>query len=103
MALAMWATQPSHACVMVEEPRRHLILSRQLDHEHLQRDAWKIRDRARRYASRLPASPSIESEIASCEQTLAGHLAVAHTVPLEEVRAAMAATRKDSYTVATRR
>ncbi len=90
MALAMWATQPPHACVLIEEPSRHLILTRQLDREHLQRDAWKIHDAARRYASRLSASESVDRETASCEETLFRHLSAAHNVPVEEFRAANA-------------
>ncbi len=88
MALVMWATQPSHECVLIEEPRRHLYLGRQLDREHLQRDALKIRAVARRYASGL-SSRSVDGEIAKCEETLAGHLAAAHDVPVEEVYGAM--------------
>ena len=84
MALVMWATQPSRECVLVEEPRRHLYLSRQLDREHLQRDGLKIRAVARRYASGL-SSPSVDGEIAKCEEILARQLAAAHDVPVEEV------------------
>jgi hypothetical protein len=88
MALVMWATQPSHECVPADEPRRHLYLDRQLDREHLQRDALKLRAVARRYASGL-SSQSVEGEIAKCEETLARHLAAAHDVPVESVFGAM--------------
>ncbi len=89
MALAMWATQPSYSCLLIEEPRQHLNLGRQLDQEHLQRDAWKIRHAARRYASGLSSSQSADGAITKCEETLARHLAGAHGVLLEEVQAAM--------------
>jgi len=89
MALAMWVAQPSRSCVLIEEPRRHLYLDRQLDREHLQRDGLKIRAAARRYASGLSAQ-SVDREIAKCEETLARHLAAAHDVPVEEVFGAIA-------------
>ena len=68
MALAMWVAQPSRSCVLIEEPRRHLHLDRQLDREHLQRDGLKIRAAARRYASSL-SSQSVDREITKCEET----------------------------------
>lgn len=89
MALAMWATQPSSSCRLTEEPRRRLNLERQLDREHLQRDAWKIRDAARRFASGLSSSEPDDGAITKCGETLARQLAAAHDVTLEEVRAAM--------------
>ena len=88
MALAMWVAQPSRSCVLIEEPRRHLHLDRQLDWEHLQRDGLKIRAVARRYASSL-SSQSVDEEITKCEETLARHLAAAHDVPVEEVYGAI--------------
>jgi hypothetical protein len=88
MALAMWAAQPSHECALREEPRRHLDLARQLDREHLHRDALTIRAVARRYASR-PSSASAGPDIAGCEQALARQLAAAHDVSVEEVYGAM--------------
>ena len=88
MALAMWVAQPSRSCVLIEEPRRHLHLDRQLDREHLQRDGLKIRAVARRYASGL-SSQSVDGETAKCEGTLARHLAAAHDVPVEEVYGAI--------------
>ena len=88
MALAMWATQPSRECGLREEPRRRLYLARQLDWEHLQRDALTIRAVARRYASGL-SSEAAGGEIAKCEDTLARHVAAAHEVSVEEVYGAM--------------
>ncbi len=90
MALAMWVAQPSRSCVLIEEPRRHLHLDRQLDREHLQRDGLKIRAAARRYASSL-SSQSVDREITKCEETLARHLAAEHDVPVEDVYEAMSA------------
>jgi hypothetical protein len=91
MGLAMWVAQPSYHCALIEEPPRRLLLTRQLDREHLQRDGAKIQEAARRYASRLPSPRSAEREIANCEESLARVLAAAHDVPLEELRAAMPA------------
>jgi hypothetical protein len=89
MALAMWATQPSDSCQPTEKLRARLELGRQLDREHLQRDAGKIRQAARRYASGLAAFTFVNDPIAECEETLARELAAAHEVPLDDVRAAI--------------
>ena len=76
------------SCRLMEEPRRRLNLERQLDREHLQRDAWKIGHAARRFASGLSSEPD-DGAITKCEETLARQLAAAHDVTLDEVRAAM--------------
>jgi hypothetical protein len=89
MALAMWATQPSDSCQPTEKLRARLDLGRQLDREHLQRDAGKIRQAARRYASGLAVLTSVNDAITECEETLARDLAEAHDVPLDDVRAAI--------------
>ena len=89
MALAMWATQPSDSCQPTETLRGRLDLGRQVDREHLQRDAGTIRQVARRYASGLAAFTFVHDPIAECEETLARELAAAHDVPLEDVRTAI--------------
>jgi len=97
--LAMWATQPSSSCVMIEEPRRHLNLTRQVDREHLAQDAQRIHLLARRYARHLgniaagvnpedPAS-STDTEAARCQDHLAVGVATVHDVPIDVVHAAM--------------
>lgn len=88
--LAMWATQPSYSCVMIEEPRQHLNLEREVDREHLARDARRIHQVARRYAVHLgdtaagvnsdaPAS-STDADAEQCQENFAFQLATVHDV-----------------------
>lgn len=101
--LAMWATQPSYSCVMIEEPRQHLNLEREVDREHLARDARRIHQVARRYAVHLgdiaagvnpdaPAS-STDADAEQCQENLALQLPTVHDVPIDEVHTTMSAER----------
>jgi hypothetical protein len=83
--LAMWATQPSYSCVSVEEPGRQLNLQREVDREHLARDARRIQQVAWRYAVHLASTPSVDDDYRRCHAMLARQLATVHDVPIEDV------------------
>ena len=91
--LAMWATQPSFACVMVEEPHTRLYMDREVHREHLTRDARRIQQLARRYAAHR-GNPSAEaSDAEQCLESLTRELAATHDVPIDRVRAAISFER----------
>lgn len=76
---------------MAAEPHRRLYLDRQLDREHLGRDAGEIQRVARRHATRAAAAD--ESAFTQCEDTLVHGVMAKHDVTLDEVRAAITAGR----------
>jgi hypothetical protein len=86
MALAMWAAQPSYACVMGEQVPKRLYLDLQVHREHLTRDARHIQRLAWRHAAHA-ASPEKEAQVAAlCLDDLARQLASAHHVTIDNVR-----------------
>jgi hypothetical protein len=48
--IVMWAGQPPYTCDLPSEPHRHLNLEKDVDREHLERDAREISRMAVRYA-----------------------------------------------------
>jgi hypothetical protein len=91
--LAMWATQPSNSCVMIEEPRQRLYIDRDVDREHLARDARRIQRLARRYAAHTGHIANEADDTERCEERLTRQIAATHDVPIDQVRAAMSAER----------
>jgi len=84
-ALAMWATQPSYSCVLSEHLPHRLYMDRQVDREHLARDAQRIQQLARRHAHAKDVVN--EAQIAElCRDELARHVASAHQVSTDDVR-----------------
>ncbi len=76
---------------MAAEPHRRLYLDRQLDREHLGRDAGEIQRVARRHATRAAAAD--ESVFTQCEDTLVHGVMAKHDVTVDQVLAAIAAGR----------
>lgn len=100
MTLGMWATRPAPTCVMPAEPRRHINLARTVDREHLAADVLESERIARRYAAALAATPTdgrssltlprAEALAEQCQAALAGQIAAAHDVTVDQVRTATA-------------
>lgn len=93
--LAMWATQPPSTCTRPFEPGRSLDLQRDVDREHLARDADEIARVAHRYAAHLNATTAdpADAAVQQCEDTLARDVAVVHHVTFDQIRGAIAAER----------
>jgi hypothetical protein len=87
----MWATRPPSTCDMAAEPHRRLYLDRQLDREHLGRDAGEIQRVARRRATHAAAGGG--SVFADCQDTLVHGVVAKHDVTVDQVLAAIAAER----------
>ena len=87
----MWASRPPSTCDMTAEPQRRLNLDRQLDREHLGRDAGEIQRVARRFTARTAVVDG--SVLTQCEDTLVLGVMATHEVTDDEVRAAMSAVR----------
>jgi hypothetical protein len=91
--LAMWATQPSYACVMIEEPPLRLYMDQEVHREHLARDARRIQQLARRYAAHAADISTEASDAERCLESLTRQLAATHDVPIDLVRAVISAER----------
>jgi hypothetical protein len=76
---------------MAAEPHRRLYLDRQLDREHLGRDAGEIQRVAHRHAT--GAADADPSAFTQCEDTLVHAVVAKHDVTVDQVRAAIAAER----------
>jgi hypothetical protein len=76
---------------MAAEPQRRLYLDRQLDREHLGRDAGEIQRVARRHATRAAAAD--QSVFSQCEDVLVRGVMAKHSVTGDDVRAAIVAGR----------
>lgn len=76
---------------MAADPHRQLYLDRQLDREHLGRDAGEIQRVASRHATR--DANGDESVFTQCEDTLVHGVVTKHGVTRDQVLAAIAAGR----------
>jgi hypothetical protein len=97
-ALAIWATQPPKTCALITEPHRQLNLERQVDREHLERDAREILRMARRYALQVTArtrndDSEVDRVIQQCQGILARQVMTTHGVTRDQIIAALPADR----------
>ena len=91
--LAMWATRPGASCELAPEPHQVLNLDRLVDREHLATDMRDIARAARRQAARAAPGAGVDGALAQCEDKLAGQVAAAHDLTIEQVRSAAARER----------
>ena len=92
-AIAMWITQPSYACVMIDEPRRILYMDLPVHREHLTRDVGRIRQVAARYDAHKSEEVTGPGDGKRCIELLTQKLSTSHHTAIEDVRAAMSDAR----------
>jgi hypothetical protein len=84
MLLAMWAQRPTETCTMPREAARQLILTRDIDREHLSRDRMEAGRIERRYTA--SQARSSEPKLDTCEARLAREITAMHGVTSEQAR-----------------
>jgi hypothetical protein len=91
MILVMWAQRPGTGCALRPEASRRLVLSRQVDREHLEADLATVDRVARRYV-RVSSTDAAEQQtrFLECEATLIERLATTHGLPPASIRSAPA-------------
>jgi hypothetical protein len=95
MAMGMWAERTTNGCVMPDEAQRTLVLSRDVDAEHLAADIGAATRIAQRYGQSGPVSSTEQSSaeqlsaqqarLAGCEASLAQDIATRHALPRARV------------------
>jgi hypothetical protein len=86
MVLVMWAQNRPVICAMPREGAQRLILSRQIDREHLSRDRMEAVRIERRFAASQAGSPERQGDVDACEATLAREIVTMHGVTAEQAR-----------------
>ena len=86
MVLVMWAQQPGTGCALRPEADRRLVLSRQVDREHLEADLAAVDRVARRYVGASSASAAAQqARFLECETRLIQRLAATHGLSPEQI------------------
>jgi len=80
MLVVMWADSPGTACALSLEPRTVLVLSRQVDREHLATDLASIGRIAERHARSAHDRNQQRTRFAECEATLFQQIAARHSL-----------------------
>jgi hypothetical protein len=86
MLLVMWAQNPAITCAMPREAAQRLILTRQIDREHLARDRAEAVRIERRFADSQAGLPARQDDVNACEATLAREIVVMHGVTPDQAR-----------------
>jgi hypothetical protein len=87
MILVMWAQRPGTGCALRPEASRRLVLSRQVDREHLEADLATVDRVARRYVRASPAEAAEQqTRFLECEAMLIHRLATTHGLSPERIR-----------------
>jgi len=87
MLLVMWAQRPFPSCSMSPEAPQRLVLSREVDREHLAADLASVGRVARRYADSTPTDDPQHVRFLDCEARLLQQVATRHGVPRDQLRA----------------
>jgi len=90
MFLVMWAQRPAAGCELRPEGSRRLVLSRQVDHEHLEADLATVDRVARRYARDSADAVGQQARFLECETTLVQRLATTHGLSPGQIHSAPA-------------
>jgi hypothetical protein len=85
--LVMWGQRPADGCTLRPEVKRRLVLSRQVDREHLDADRATIDRVARRYASASTDPVMQQTRFVECETGLVEQLSQAHGLAVDAIRA----------------
>jgi hypothetical protein len=91
MIVMMWLQRPGVECALPFELPRRLVLSRDIDREHLAADLASADRIARRYM-RATVDPAQHTRFLDCRATLVEQLATRHGVDEAQVRAPNSAT-----------
>jgi len=80
MLVVMWAQSPGTACALSREPRTVLVLSRQVDREHLATDLASVGRIAGRYSRSADDRDQQRVRFAECEASLVQEIASRHSL-----------------------
>jgi hypothetical protein len=86
MLLAMWADGPGRACVLAREPRTVLVLSRQVDREHLATDLSAAGRIAVRHSRSVPDGEQQRLVFAECQASLVQQIASRHSLERSQLK-----------------
>jgi len=84
--LVMWAQNRTVVCAMPHEAAQRLILSREIDRDHLLRDRMEAVRIERRFAASHTGSAERQPDVDACEATLAREIVALHDVTAEQAR-----------------
>ena len=87
MLVVMWAESPGTACALSLEPRTVLVLSRQVDREHLATDLASAGRIAQRYSRSAGDRDQQRARRADCEATLVQQIGATHSLESSQLRA----------------
>lgn len=87
MLVVMWAERPGTTCALSLEPRTVLVLSRQVDREHLATDLASVARIAERYSRTVHARDEQQVRFAECEASLVQQIASTHSLERGQVAA----------------
>jgi hypothetical protein len=87
MLAVMWAERPGTDCTLSLEPRTTLVLSRQVDREHLANDLASADRIAERYSRAVEGRDRQRARLAGCEATLVQQIVATHSLVRGQVRA----------------
>ena len=87
MFAAMWAKSPGTACALSLEPRTVLVLSRQVDREHLATDLAAAGRIAERHSRTAPDRDQQRVRFAECEASLVQQIASRHSLERSQLGA----------------
>ena len=91
MILVMWAQRPGTGCALRPEANRRLVLSRQVDREHLEADLATVDRVAGRYVHAWSADAAEQqARFLQCEATLIERLTAMHGLSPDQVHSAPA-------------
>jgi hypothetical protein len=87
MLVMMWADGPGTACAPSLEPSTVLVLSRQVDREHLATDLASARRIAERHSRAAPDRDQQRVRFAACEASLVQQIAARHSLERSQLGA----------------
>jgi hypothetical protein len=83
----MWARRPGTDCTLPLEPRTSLVLTRQVDREHLDTDLRSAGRIAERYSHSAENRDQQRIRFTDCEATLIQQIASLHSLERSQLRA----------------
>ena len=86
MLVLMWAQSTGTRCALAFEAPQQLVLSREIDREHLATDLASADRIARRYVLSIVNPAEQQTRFLECEATLVQQIATRHRLSPEQVR-----------------
>jgi len=87
MLVVMWADSPGTACALSLEPQTVLVLSRQVDREHLATDLASAGRIAERHSRSVRGHDQQRLRFAECEASLVQQIGARHSLDRSQLRA----------------